>query len=243
MLFKNDKKLNRAIFRSLKSIFYKLGIACKTCIQNKEMQNEKNLLKKANLDSVIVLTQTIEAKDPYTRGHCLRVRHFSKAIAEELQLSNEDRIQLEFAGLLHDIGKIGIAGDILNKPGKLDETERIEIEKHPQIGARIISNIDFFIPIVPIILHHHEYYNGNGYPDKLSGEQIPYGARILSVADVFDAISSDRPYRKAFSLEKSIDIISELSGTQLDPVIVEVFLSRKLYAIDQNEEQQILFDF
>lgn len=243
VLFKNDKRLNPVIYKSLKSIFHKLGIACRTCIQNEALQNDRNLLKKANLDSVIVLSQTIEAKDPYTRGHCLRVRNYSKAIAEKFHLPRENRIQLEFAGILHDIGKIGIAGAILNKPGKLNEAERIEIEKHPQIGANIIKNIEFFKPILPIILHHHEHYDGNGYPKKFSGEQIPFLSRILSVADVFDAISSDRPYRKAFQLEKCLSIVNEMSGTQLDPEIVEVFLSNKLYAINQNEEQQIDFDF
>ncbi len=216
----------------------------------KELEQKENLLneryliqQKTTIDSIIVLSQTIEAKDPYTRGHCLRVRDFSKAIGEKLDFTKEELLYLEFGALLHDIGKIGIAGAILNKNGKLTDEEFEIIKKHPDIGADIIKNVDFYKPIIPLIRYHHEFYNGKGYPVGLKGKDIPIEARVLAVADTYDAMTSDRPYRKAFPKEKALTILKEVAGSQLDPVIVELFISEELYLISHYEDQKLRFKF
>lgn len=212
--------------------------------QKEKLLKEKfNLITNAHIDSVIVLSQTIEAKDPYTRGHCLRVRDFSKALGNELGFNKEKLFFLELGAILHDIGKIGVPGIILNKNGKLTDKEYNIIKKHPDIGANIIGNIEFFKPVLSMVRHHHEFINGKGYPQGLKNNKIPIEAKILAVGDVFDAITSDRPYRKAYSLEKALSIIKEASGTQLDPEIVKIFISKKIYKITHNITEKLAFDF
>ncbi|MBN1898275.1 MAG: HD-GYP domain-containing protein [Spirochaetes bacterium] len=216
----------------------------------KELEQKEKLLKekfqilhKANIDSVIVLSQTIEAKDPYTRGHCLRVREFAKALGQEFGFDKERLLLLELGALLHDIGKIGIPGAILNKNGKLTKEEFDEIKKHPDIGANILKQVEFFKPIIPMIRHHHEFYNGKGYPAGLDDNKIPLEARIMAVGDAFDAMTSDRPYRKAFSISKALSIVKEVSGSQLDPEIVKIFISKKIYRLKTRVTQKLSFDF
>ena len=212
--------------------------------QKEKLLSERfSILEKAHMDSVMVLSQTIEAKDKYTRGHCLRVKDISIAIGRELGFNKEKLFFLELGALLHDIGKIGIPGKILNKPSSLTEEEYEEIKKHPDIGANIISNVDFFIPMIPMIRNHHEFYNGKGYPDGVKKNYIPLEARILAVGDAFDAMTSNRPYRKAFSRKKAVDILKKVAGTQLDPEIVNIFINKKLYAIKPDEVQKIELDF
>ncbi|MCK4797038.1 MAG: HD domain-containing protein [Spirochaetes bacterium] len=214
-------------------------------LKEKLLKERYDILKKANIDSVIVLSQTIEAKDPYTRGHCLRVRDFAKAIGEKYKFDKDKLLFLEFGALLHDIGKIGIPGVILNKKDKLTEEEFSIIKKHPDIGANIIKNVKFYGPIVPMIRYHHVFYNGNGYPkvNGLKKENIPLEARILSVGDAFDAMTTDRPYRKAFSIEKAISILKELSGSQFDPDIVDIFISNKIYKLEHPVTQKMHLEF
>ncbi|MBU1077091.1 MAG: HD-GYP domain-containing protein [Spirochaetes bacterium] len=208
--------------------------------QKEKLLKEKfNILKKANLDSVLVLSQTIEAKDPYTRGHCLRVKDFALAIGKELKFSKDKLLFLELAALLHDIGKIGVPGVILNKKEKLTDIEFTEIKKHPDIGADIIQNVKFFKPIIPMVRYHHEFYNGKGYPKGLKDGEIPLESRILAVGDTFDAMTSDRPYRRAFSVIKALSIIKEVAGTQLDPNIVNLFVNKKIYKIKHSDTQKI----
>lgn len=198
--------------------------------EKKKLLNGNNTnLYKINFDTVIILSQTIEAKDPYTRGHCLRVMNFSKAIGKILKFDKERLKFLKLGAVLHDIGKIGIAGAILNKHSNLTIKEFTEIKKHPEIGANILKTVDFFNPIIPIIRHHHEFFNGKGYPDGLKGEGIPLEARILGVVDAYDAMTSDRPYRKAFNTDKALRILKKISGTQLDPKIVDIFIENKIY--------------
>jgi len=132
---------------------------------------------------------------------------------------------LHRAALLHDIGKVGIPLSILDKPGALDDEEYAMIKKHPSIGARILEPIGSYKDIVPMVLQHHERFDGKGYPSGLSGNEIDIGARILSVADVYDALKSDRPYRKGWALERVVDLITEEAGRQFDPVVVEAFLA------------------
>lgn len=173
---------------------------------------------------VKALAQTIEAKDPYTHGHSARVMEYAVQIAQKLGLPEEEIESLRYAAILHDIGKIGVRGIVLNNPNGLTVKEYDEIKKHPLVGEGIIKPIELLQPIRPLIRHHHEWYNGKGYPDGLSGENIPLGARILAVADAYDAMKSDRPYRKALTEETAIQELRQGSGTQFEPKLVEVFL-------------------
>lgn len=177
------------------------------------------------LGTLKVLTAAIEAKDPYTRGHSARVNEYSKTIGVELGLSDEQLEFLQYAALLHDVGKIGIDEKILSKPGKLSTMEWGTVKEHPLMGATIIEPIELFSEILPFVIHHHEAFDGEGYPRGLRGSEIPFGARIIALADAFDAMTSDRPYRKAYSVAAAIDEIKEKAGTQFDPTVVEAFLS------------------
>ena len=169
------------------------------------------------------LAQAIEAKDPYTHGHSARVVEHAALIAQKLDLPEEEKELLKYASMLHDIGKIGVRGIVLNNSKGLTVKEYDEIKKHPLVGESIIQPIELLHPIRPLIRHHHEWFNGKGYPDGLSGENIPLGARILAVADAYDAMKSDRPYRKALTEEAAIRELKRGSGTQFDPKIVEIF--------------------
>jgi len=173
---------------------------------------------------VKALAQAIEAKDPYTHGHSARVMEYAVQIAQKLGLPEEEIESLRYAAILHDIGKIGVRGIVLNNPNGLTGEEYDEIKKHPLVGEGIIKPIELLQPIRPLIRHHHEWYNGKGYPDGLSGENIPLGARILAVADAYDAMKSDRPYRRALTEETAIQELKRGNRTQFDPQVVEVFL-------------------
>lgn len=191
---------------------------------NTELSDTYDKLERAYLDSVQTLRYTVEAKDPYTRGHSDRVSAFSVLIGKYLGLSDTDLKNLEIGGLFHDIGKIGIPDSILLKEAKLTDDEYSEIKNHPAIGAHILCNAAIFQDIIPIVKHHHERFDGNGYPGKLKGEDIPYLARIAAVADTFDAMTSKRTYRDPLPLEVVTAEIEKCSGTQFDPQIAKVFL-------------------
>jgi len=193
------------------------------------------ILKKAKLDAVTVLSQTIEAKDKYTKGHCVRVKKIAKTIGEEMKLNEEKLLFLEYGSLLHDIGKIGIPEKILKKPSSLTKEEFEIIKNHPDIGANILKTIDYFSPIIPMIKYHHENFDGTGYPEGLKGYEIPLEARILSISDKFDALTSKRPYRDAYTIPQALNIIQEISGTQLDPEIVNLFIEKKIYNIKKDK--------
>ena len=191
---------------------------------NEELSDTYEKLEKAYLDSIETLRYTVEAKDPYTRGHSDRVAEYSVLIGEKLGLSEEDLRTLRIGGLFHDIGKIGIPDSILLKESKLTDDEYSQIKNHPTIGAHILQNATIFQDILPIVKHHHERYDGNGYPSRLKGEEIPYFARIAAVADTFDAMTSKRTYRNAIPLEEVKEEIKRCEGTQFDPNIAETFL-------------------
>ncbi|MBD3315336.1 MAG: response regulator [Chitinivibrionales bacterium] len=165
----------------------------------------------------------VEAKDKYTHGHSENVMKYTIVLAQHLGLSNAEIERIKYAGLLHDIGKIGVGEAILNKPGKLTPMEFDEIKKHPELGARIISDVPFLKSLAPMVRHHHEFYDGNGYPEGIRGEDIPYGARILSVADAYEAMTSNRPYRKSMPSEIAMEIVIKEKGRQFDPAIVDAF--------------------
>ncbi len=191
---------------------------------NDDLKESQEQLKKAYLESIETLRYTVEAKDTYTRGHSDRVSEYSVLIGKRLNLSEEDLENLRIGGLFHDIGKIGIPDAILLKESKLTDDEYSEIKNHPAIGKHILSNAKIFENIIPIVMHHHEKYDGTGYPEKLKGENIPYLARIAAVADTFDAMTSKRSYRDALPLDVVIAELKKNSGTQFDPKILEIFL-------------------
>ena len=191
---------------------------------NDELSDTIEKLEKAYLDSIEVLRHTVEAKDPYTRGHSDRVAAYSVLLGKYLNLSEEDLKQLKIGGLFHDIGKIGIPDSILLKEAKLTDDEYSEIKNHPSIGAHILCNAEAFQNIIPIVKHHHEKFDGTGYPGKLQGNDIPYLARIAAVADTFDAMTSRRTYRDSLPLDIVKAEIERCSGTQFDPQIANVFL-------------------
>ncbi|NLC63251.1 MAG: HD-GYP domain-containing protein [Thermoanaerobacterales bacterium] len=177
-------------------------------------------MKKVYFDTIQALVTAIEAKDPYTRGHSDRVAHYANLISNEMNLSEKYANSLNCAALLHDIGKIGVPEHILNKPGKLSEEEFEKVKTHPVLGATIVKKIDFMADSSLFIRYHHERQDGTGYPEGLIGDNIPLGAAILSVADAYDALTSDRPYRKAKSPEDAIEEIEKNSGTQFKPEVV-----------------------
>jgi HD-GYP domain-containing protein (c-di-GMP phosphodiesterase class II) len=173
---------------------------------------------------VKALAKAIEVKDPYTHGHSERVTEYALMIADAMRLDERERQKLKYAATLHDIGKIGIAGRVLNKPGDLTDEEYTHVKTHPLLGESIVEPVEFLQGPRPIILHHHERFDGRGYPGGLKGTDIPLCARILSVADAFEAMRSDRPYRRAMPLNNAVEELKRNAGTQFDPRVVEVFL-------------------
>jgi putative nucleotidyltransferase with HDIG domain len=183
-------------------------------------------LNRMYLATVETLATAIDAKDEVTHGHIRRVQAAAMGLAREIGITDEDTLKaIEAGALLHDTGKIAVPEHILNKPGKLTPAEFEKMKLHAPIGAEILSSIDFPYPVVPIVRHHHENWNGTGYPDQLRGEDIPVGARILSVVDCFDALTSDRPYRARMTNEEAVAILMERRGTMYDPAIVDAFIA------------------
>jgi diguanylate cyclase (GGDEF)-like protein len=180
--------------------------------------------KRDGLSAIYALVSAVEARDPYIYGHSRKVSTYAGALAEAIGLSPDEISKVNTAGLLHDIGKIGIPDNVLNKKKKLNGENWEAIKTHPRLGANIIGNIPHLVPCVSSILHHHERWDGGGYPDGLKGEEIPIGARILAVADSFEAMTSARPYRRAFSREEVVKELRQGAGTQFDPYLVEVFI-------------------
>jgi putative two-component system response regulator len=187
------------------------------------------VLKETHLDSIKVLAGAIDAKDPYTHGHSDRVRRMSMRIGTKLGFSQKKLENLVFGAALHDIGKIGIKDEILQKPEPLTPEEYQYIQSHTLIGAKIVEGIDFFKDKIPMIRNHHEHYDGSGYPDGLIGEVIPLEARIIAVPDAFDAMTSLRPHRRAFPVEDVLLEMEKGKGTRFDPQILEIFLKEKIY--------------
>mgnify|MGYP002611156647 CR=1 FL=1 len=191
---------------------------------NEKLADTFKQLEQAYMESIQTVRYTVEAKDTYTRGHSDRVSEYSVLIGKKLGLSDEDINRLKIGGLFHDVGKIGVPDNILQKNGKLSDDEYSEIKNHPTIGAHILSTASIFKDILPIVKYHHERYDGRGYPEMLKGEEIPYLARIAAVADTFDAMTSRRSYRGPIDIEHVKDEIKRCEGTQFDPQVAEAFL-------------------
>jgi diguanylate cyclase (GGDEF)-like protein len=181
------------------------------------------ILQTATLDQVYALAATVDAKDPYTYGHSRNVADIAQAIGKEIGLAGKELTDLYAVSLLHDIGKLGVPDAILTKPGKLTEEEWEIIKRHSAEGERIVSYVKDLSPLVHMIRHHHEWYDGSGYPDGLKGGAIPLGARIISVADAYDTMTGKRPYKGPISHEEAAEELRRCSGTQFDPELVDAF--------------------
>jgi len=194
-------------------------------VVSRQMYQRYMGLREAYGDTVRSLVGIVEAKDPYTRGHSERVAEYSVLLGEELGLSGERLNHLEYAALLHDLGKVGIRKSTLVKSGRLTDEEYEEIRQHPRIGAEIVSGVDYLAPIAADVKHHHERVDGSGYADGLSSSDIPFGSRILAVADSFDAMTTARPYRDALTHEEATEELRRHRGTQFDSAVVDSFLA------------------
>ena len=191
---------------------------------NEQLKDTYEKLEQAYLESIETLRYTVEAKDTYTRGHSDRVSEISVLIGKKLGLPDQDLKTLQIGGLFHDIGKIGVPDTILQKESKLTDDEYSEIKNHPSIGVHILSNATIFKDIIPIVKHHHERFDGRGYPSQLKGEEIPYLARIAANADSFDAMTSKRSYRDSLPLDVVKEEFRKNRGTQFDPELTDLFL-------------------
>ncbi|MBO7612080.1 MAG: HD-GYP domain-containing protein [Elusimicrobia bacterium] len=184
-----------------------------------------NNLQSFYFEMVQTLARAIDAKDAYTYDHADRARKYAKAIAVKMNLPYTIVRNIEYAALMHDIGKIGIADNILLKKDKLTEAEMKMLRTHPVIGNKILSPVKFLSPVAPMVLYHQEWYDGSGYPEGLAKEEIPLGARIVAVIDAYDAMTSDRPYRKAMPIKTAVKELKEGAGKQFDPKIVDIFVN------------------
>jgi HD-GYP domain-containing protein (c-di-GMP phosphodiesterase class II) len=171
-----------------------------------------------------VLSRAIEARDPYTRGHSARVTELAELIACRLGWEEERLESLRVGGTLHDVGKLGVSDEVLRKAGRLEQGELEQIREHPKLGARILLRVAAFRDALPYVLYHHERWDGTGYPTGRAGKEIPLEARVLAVADAFDAMTSDRPYRRALTHDQALAEVERCAGTQFDPEIARVFL-------------------
>jgi putative nucleotidyltransferase with HDIG domain len=189
------------------------------------LAESNRLLEESALEAVESLNATVDAKDPYTAGHSQRVQRIAVALGEELGLERERLDVLRFAGLFHDIGKIGVPDAILTKPDRLTELEYEIVKRHPEDGARIVGRLHRLHAAVPAVLHHHERWDGNGYPYGLSGEQIPLEAAIVGLADAVDAMTTDRPYSGSRTLEEATEEVVRNRGTQFAPAVVDAFVA------------------
>ncbi|MCK5683282.1 GAF domain-containing protein [bacterium] len=213
-----------------------------TALENAKLYS---FMQENYLSTVTALSAAVDAKDHYTHGHSEQVMEISVSIAQELGISKKDVELIKFAGLLHDIGKIGISDTILQKNGKLTDEEFHQISQHPVLGSSIIGKIEFLKNIQPLTYHHHEKWDGTGYPSGLSGNNIPIGARILAVADTYDALTSDRVYRKGCSRDVAIEEILRCSGTQFDPGVVNAFIkvvNHESYSVRQHQYNYYIDD-
>ncbi|MCP5041450.1 MAG: response regulator [bacterium] len=194
--------------------------------RTKQLALKNQELSTAYIQTIRALAEAIDAKDSYTRGHSERVAVYASRVARQMNMRKELIERVYFAGLLHDVGKIGIPDAIITKPARLDREEYDEIKKHPEIGAKILEPVEFLRHIVPCVRHHHEWFDGcdSGYPLRLTGDQIPQPSRIILVADTVEAMTSDRPYRNALPLESVVRELHKYSGSQFDPACVDACL-------------------
>jgi HD-GYP domain-containing protein (c-di-GMP phosphodiesterase class II) len=217
-----NKKGNRKFNKTDLEMFESLGNQIAIAIENAALYRE---LDELFLASIRAIVEAVDAKDPYTRGHSARVVDYALLIGRALRLNKEEMKRLEISAILHDVGKIGIPDRILGKPGKLTFEEFAYMKRHPILGSSIIDPIPELRGLIPNILHHHERYDGNGYPRGLKGKDIPLYARVICVADSFDAMTTDRPYRKRKSTKSALQELDKNIGTQFDGRLVKMFIT------------------
>ena len=199
--------------------------------RTKELEESYHKLKAANRQALFGLAEAIEAKDPYTKGHCGRVAAYSLVLAQESGYPADGLETLEFGAFLHDIGKIGIRDAVLLKPGPLDEDEWNHMRTHPDKGAEIANQIEMLRPIMPAVRNHHERWDGKGYPDGMKGNEIPLPARIVAIADAYDAMATDRPYKRGLPIEDCEALLRKNAGIMYDPELIEIFCRQHLGAL------------
>jgi putative nucleotidyltransferase with HDIG domain len=210
---------------TLEKKHYQVSLEFKVMEQTAQIRKAMNELYCAYDNTLSALVKALDAREKEVGSHSERVMNYASFLGVKLGMSGRELQELEKGALLHDIGKIGISDNILLKPGQLDNNEWIEMRKHPQVGYAILSEIDFLKSPAEIILSHHERFDGTGYPKRLIKEQIPIGARIFALVDTLDAMTSDRPYRKALPFTSVVNEIIKFRGTQFDPAITDLFLS------------------
>lgn len=210
--------------------------------RTKELEDSYEKLKIANRQALFGLAEAIEAKDPYTKGHCGRVAAYSLVLAKEAGYPADGLETLEFGAFLHDIGKIGIRDAVLLKPGPLDDAEWLHMREHPVKGYDIASKIEMLHPIMPAVRNHHERWDGSGYPDRMIAEHIPLVARIVAIADAYDAMATDRPYKQALPLEECEAILTKTAGKMYDPDLIQVFVTRKLGTLYREDYDALPYD-
>jgi putative two-component system response regulator len=210
-------------------------------VRSSEVRNERAKLERLSVATLETLVNALEAKDPYLRGHSARVADLSAMIAAEMKLSDETIEQVRMAGRLHDIGKIGIREEILNKEGPLTAQEYEQVKQHVTIGSQILAPLAHLRDIIGFVRSHHERWDGQGYPDSLSGETIPLGARVLCTSEIYDALTTSRPYQEKMSPDLAVQRMRDLVGTVLDPAVhqaLETVVGRRqaLVFLDESKE-------
>ena len=221
-IYKNERS-GRAALESAQAQLMRYADDLRVAFQAERARRQE--IQLAYLETIRMLAAAVEARDPYTGGHLERVTHYALAIARSLGWTGERITEAEMGAILHDIGKIGIHDAILRKAGPLTDEEWVHMRSHPVIGTQILRGISFLEPVIPYVRHHHERWDGKGYPDGLAGENIPIGGRLIAVADAFDAMTSSRPYRPALPVDAALAELRSSTGRQLDPRIVEAFMS------------------
>ena len=199
-----------------------------------EMVDRYNELYHGYISTLRALTSALDARDGIASGHSRRVANYTASLTEALGISEEEQESIKLAALLHDIGKIFIMEQILSKPGRLTDQDRYAIRRHPEMGEIVVNGVEMLKRTKPVIRHHHERFDGKGYPDGLSGEEIPLGARMIAIAGAFDCITSECTFQPTRDLEEAIDEIERHAGTQFDPEIVRIFLENRDEVVREN---------
>jgi putative nucleotidyltransferase with HDIG domain len=202
----------------LLSVGHQAGVA----VENRRLEEA---LQRAYVSTVSILADAVEAKDPYTHGHCEMASRYGRLVAEKLGLSAQEQALVCYSALLHDVGKIGVSDGVLNKPGPLLPEEMELMRAHVRVGHDLLSNVPVLERVADVVLHHHERYDGGGYPDGLRGDEIPLAARIVAVVDAYCAMITRRSYKEAFTEEYAREEVRRCAGTQFDPQVVDAFLS------------------